>query len=488
MPRKSNHNYLYNNQPAKPVFASLRTKIGKKYFNIKSGLPIIAIFVGCSLISPTSMAETIQSAMASAYTGNPTLNAQRAATRVIDEGVPLARSGYLPKIFGSADYGYSHSTYKLLGSRNTTKLAPLGFGVTISQTLFDGLKTLNNVRSAKAAVKASQQTLRNSEQNILFDAASSYMDVLRDTAVASFRSQNLAFLNEEVRAAQERFNVGESTRTDVAQAQASRASAVATLASARAQLTGSIGVYRQIIGHEPKNQQAAHNIDNLLPRDINAALAIARREHPAIMATHHLVDQASFNVKSSEGDLFPSLSVTGDAINRNDVRLPSDNGVTSSVVATLSVPIYQGGAVSAKIRQNKELLGQRRIEVDATVDQVRAAVISAFSQLEAARQSVTAGVAQLRASRLALEGIVEERNVGQRTTLDVLTTQQAVLNSQITLTGARRNSIVAGYALLSAIGRLDARRMKLKVAIYEPEEHYQAVKDKWFGLRTPDQR
>ena len=323
---------------------------------------------------------------------------------------------------------------------------------------------------------------------MLFDAASSYMDVLRDVAITSYRGQNLAFLNEEVRAAKERFNVGESTRTDVAQAQASRASAVAALAAARAQLKGSIAVYRQVVGHEPKNQQTAHNIDNLLPRKINAALAIARREHPAIMATHHLVDQASFNVKSAEGDLFPSLSVSGSASKKNDVSVPGDRRISSSVVATLSVPLYQGGAVSATIRQGKELLGQRRIEVDSMVDQVRAAVVSAFSQLESARHSVTAGVAQLRASRLALEGIVEERNVGQRTTLDVLTTQQSVLNAQITLAGARRDSIVAGYALLSAIGRLDARRMKLKVAIYEPEEHYQAVKDKWFGLRTPDQR
>lgn len=447
-----------------------------------------ALFAGLALLSTTSLAETIQSAMASAYNGNPTLNAQRAATRVTDEGVPLAKSGYLPKISGSADFGYSHATYKLLGRRNTTELKPRGFGVSISQTLFDGLKTLNNVRSAKAAVRASQQTLRNSEQNVLFDAASSYMDVLRDSAITSFRGQNLAFLNEEVRAAEERFKVGESTRTDVAQAEASRASAVAALAAARAKLKGSIAVYRQVIGHEPKNQRTAHNIDNLLPRHINAALEIARREHPAIMATHHLVDQASFNIKSAEGDLFPILSVTGSASKRNDVSTAGDRNVSSSVVAKLSVPIYQGGAVSAKIRQNKELLGQRRIEVDAMVDQVRAAVVSAFSQLESARHSVTAGVAQLRASRLALEGIVEERNVGQRTTLDVLTTQQSVLNAQITLAGARRDSIVAGYALLSAIGRLDARRMKLNVAIYEPEDHYQAVKDKWFGLRTPDNR
>jgi len=367
-------------------------------------------------------------------------------------------------------------------------LRPRGFGITISQTLFDGFKTYNNINAAEAVIKASRQTLRNTEQNVLFDAASVYMDVLRDSAITSFRKQNLAFLREEVRSAQERFNVGESTRTDVAQAKARRAAAVAQLAAARAQLKGSIAVYRQVIGRDPKNQKSARGIGNLLPRNINAALAIAKAEHPAILATRHLVDQAAFEVKAAESDLLPTLSITGNASRRYDSGAPGVETDSKSIIAKLSIPIYRGGAVSSNVRRNKETLGQRRIEVDQTVDQVRAAVVSAFSQLESARATVIAGNAQLSASRLALSGIVEERNVGQRTTLDVLNTQQDVLNAQITLAGARRDSIVAGYALLSAIGRLSASRMGLKVTLYEPREHYKAVRDKWFGLRTPDER
>ncbi len=436
-----------------------------------------------------AMAESIKSAMARAYQFSPELNAQRAATRVADEGVPLARSGFLPTITGNADYGFSHSRYNSGPFiRTHTDLNPHGFGVTISQTLFDGLKTRNNVNAAKAAIRASRETLRNIEQNVLFDAASAYMNVLRDASITSFRSQNLAFLREEVRAAQERFNVGESTKTDVAQAKARRAAAVAQLAAARAQLKGAIGIYRQVIGTDPKNQQPAHNVDAYLPRSLNAALAIARREHPAILATQNLVDQAAFNVKSAESDLLPRLTLEGSASRRFDLQNEGDSQRSRSVTAKLIVPIYQGGRVSATVRQNKETLGQRRIEVDKTNDSVRAAVISAYSQLEAARATVIAGVAQLRAARLALNGIIEERNVGQRTTLDVLNTQQDVINAQITLSGARRDSVVAGYALLSAIGRLSAKRMNLKVAAYDPVEHYDAVKDKWFGLRTPDKR
>jgi len=152
----------------------------------------------------------------------------------------------------------------------------------------------------------------------------------------------------------------------------------------------------------------------------------------------------------------------------------------------LNVPIYQGGRVSAQVRQGKEVLGQRRIEVDGSVNNVRAAVISAYSQLEAARSASIANKTQADAAKLALEGVVEERNVGQRTTLDVLNTQQDVLNAQIALAQSERDLIVASYAALSAIGKLDTATLSLKVAKYEPEDHYELVKDKWFGLRTPD--
>ena len=449
----------------------------------------LAVFAGFLFAVPVTQGETINSAMARAYQGNPELNSQRAATRAADEGVPLARSGYLPTVTGNADYGRSHSTYSAGALiRTNSDLNPRGFGVTISQTLFDGLKTRNNVYAAKAAIQASRQTLRNIEQNILFDAASAYMNVMRDTSITSFRLQNLAFLKEEVRSARERFNVGENTRTDVAQAKARRASAVAQLAAARALLKGSVGIYRQIIGIDPKNQKAPRNIDPFLPRNLAQAIAIAKREHPAILATQHLVDQAAFNVKSAEGDLFPKLTLEGASSRRFDVTVQGDERRSSSIIAKLVVPIYQGGRVSAQVRQNKEVLGQRRIEVDKAFDSVRAAVISSFSQLESARVTVIAGVAQLSAARLALSGIVEERNVGQRTTLDVLNTQQDVISAEITLSGARRDSVVAGYALMSAIGRLSAKRLKLRVVAYKPEEHYEAVVDRWHGLRIPDQR
>lgn len=456
----------------------------------KRNLIRFAVFLGASTVfTQVSLAETLHEALALAYSNNPSINAQRANTRSIDEAVAIAKSGYRPVVAGSADIGRSW-TQTYVGSglgkgKTNTTLTPGGFGVTISQNLFDGFKTRNNVRSAKAGVMASRETLRNIEQNILFDAASVYSDVIRDGLIANYRLQALKFLKEQVRSEQSRFDVGESTRTDVAQARGRKAAADAQLSLAKANLKSSRAVYLQVIGKEPGKLSTPNGVRRLIPGNAGSAVAIAKTNHPAIKATNHLVDQAQFNVKSAEGDLLPTLSLTGSASRRENVALNTDTD-SASLTASLSVPIYQGGRVSAQVRQNKEILGQRRIEVDQSVNDVRTAVISAYSQLEAAQAASIANKTQLEAAQLALEGAVEERRVGQRTTLDVLNTQQDVLNAQIALADARRNLVVASYAALSAIGKLDADTLRLKVAKYHPEDHFIAVKDKWFGLRTPD--
>ena len=442
----------------------------------------IALFFGFFLsFSTASFAETIESALAAAYSSNPTLNAQRAGTRAVDENIPIAKSGLRPTITGNANIGLSRTRF---GSRNTD-LAPGGFGVVINQTLWDSYLTRNNVEAAQAAVKASQEGLRNVEQNILFNAAAAYLDVLRDRSIVVFRRRSLEFLNEQVRSEQTRFEVGEATRTDVAQARASRAAAEASASLAAANLKSSEAVYRQIIGKKPGKLSPVKGVDKKIPRGANAGIAIAQREHPAIKSTEFLVDQAIFDVKSAESGLLPRVDLQAQASRNFDQQSSVSASSSASVNATLSVPIYQGGAQSGRVRQNKETLGQRRIQVDESVDNVRAAVVSAFSQYEGARASLSANQEQLRAAQLALEGAVEERKVGQRTTLDVLDTQTQVIDAQIALANSSRDLKVAGYAILSSIGRLNARQLGLKVTEYRPEVHKEAVEDKWFGLRTP---
>jgi outer membrane protein len=439
-------------------------------------------------------AETILGALAKAYQFNSTLNSTRAGVRVTDEDVAIAKSGYRPTIAGTGSASYV--------SQEGIRISTYSFGVQINQTLFDGLQTRNNVRAAESRVYASNESLRNTELNILFNAASAYMDVIRDRQIAALTERNLAFLSEQVRAAQSRFDVGEGTRTDVAQAEASRASAVASVSSARAQVAASAATYRQIVGEEPGNLTAARPQSKLLPKSLSGAYALAGEQHPAILATKYLVDAAGYTVKSAEGALLPQVSASAGLTQQfsQSRGLPGvGTGATAasgdlegegaaSIGASITVPIYQGGRVAAGVRQAKESLGQARIEVDVQRDTVRNAVASAWSQYVSAVESVSANRQLVSAAQLALNGVVEERNVGQRTTLDVLNAQADVINAQITLAGVERDTVVASYAILSAIGALSAQRLGLKVETYDPQEHYKAVKDKWFGLRTPDGR
>ncbi|BCH16353.1 TolC family outer membrane protein [Mesorhizobium sp. L-2-11] len=461
---------------------------------------LFAAFLSATALSPLgASAETILGALSKAYQNNSQLNSTRAGVRVTDEGVAIAKSGWRPTITGSANIDYSRGHFdarrnepNVPGQNGKISITTGNFGVQIDQTLFDGFQTRNNVAAAEAQVRASFESLRNTEENILFNAASAYMDVIRDRQVAVLTEQNLQFLTEQARAARSRFDVGEGTRTDVAQADAERSSAVAELAAARAQALASAATYRQIVGDDPGRLRAASPLAKLLPTNLDTAIAIASVEHPAILATQHLVDAAAFTVKSAEGALLPQLSASAgvsSAYRRSDPLSGQDGTTnTANIGATLTIPIYSGGRTSAIVRQNKESLSQARIEVDVSRDTVRQAVTSAWTQYTAAQQTVVANRQVIAAAQLALSGVIEERNVGQRTTLDVLNAQATLITAKINQASAERDLVVASYAILSAIGRLSVERLALQVVKYKPEEHYNAVKDKWFGLRTPDGR
>ncbi len=455
---------------------------------IRKGFYAAVAMSGVLALSQPSMAETIQGALARAYQNNSSMNSARAGVRVTDENVAIAKSGWRPYIGAAGSLSYT--------SNDSSRITAGSFGVEIRQSLFDGFQTLNNVRAAEAQVRASNESLRNTEQNILFNAAAAYVDVRRDRQIATFRSRNLEFLSEQVRAASSRFEVGEGTRTDVAQAQAQQAAAVAQLSAARAQVLASEAAYLQLVGDKPGRLDAAAPVAKLLPAGMDAALGVALGEHPAIKATLHMVDAASFQVKSREGSLLPQVSAQAGVTHSYRNTLPgvgmgaaSDGSSdAASIGLSLTIPIYQGGLASAQVRQSKESLGQARIEVDVARDQVRAAVTSAWTQYVAAREVVAAGRELVSAAQLALNGVIEERNVGQRTTLDVLNAQADVITAQINLASAERDVVAASYAILSAMGRLSPQRLGLNVANYDPQEHYDAVKDKWVGTKTPDGR
>lgn len=450
-------------------------------FRLRFALALVATL---GTVVPSYSADSITSALTRAYENNSELNARRAALRATNESVPLAKSGMRPRVTSTLSLSsFSDSSNSVSGISTAT------FGIEINQAIFDGFQTRNNVQSAEAQVRAERENLRNTEQNILFDAAQVYMDVLQNRQIERLRAQNLEFLREQLRAARARFEVGEGTRTDVAQAEASLSAANAQLSAAQAATQSSEAVFRQIVGSEPSKLSMPRPLSSLLPSSLASAEAAALANHPAIAVRDSLIDAGVFSVKAAEGAFLPQLSVSA-GVSKNYVGggRQSSNSERAEIGARLTVPIYQGGQASATVRQRKEQVGQARLEKDVARDQVRAAVTSSWTQLQASRAQLAASNETVRASRLALDGVVEERNVGQRTTLDVLNAQATLINGQITAVQAQRNLVVSSYALASAVGKLSAKRLGLHVKLHDPETHYNKVKDAWFGLRTVDGR
>ncbi|OCW58921.1 transporter [Hoeflea olei] len=421
-----------------------------------------------------AFADSLYQAMAKAYENNPDLNAARAGLRATDEGVALAKSGYRPTV------GVEALTTSVNTNGFVTNSASVG--VSITQTLFDGFQTRNNVRAAEAQVFAGRENLRGTEIDILLATVQAYANVNRDNQIVVYRKQNIAFLQEQFSAAKARFDVGESTRTDVSLAEAQLAGARASLTAAVAQAKSSVAVYAQIVGTVPGKLQAAPLPRKLLPPSLDAAVAQGTTEHPTVLAALFGVDAAGYAVKSEEGTFLPGVTVSG-SVGRGDGG--TDN---AQVQARVSIPIYQGGAASAKVRQAKEKLGQQRILVDSARRAIEQSVVSSWTQMEASLALIQANKAQLSAANLALNGVVEERRVGQRTTLDVLNAQQTVLDAKEAISESERNAIVASYSVLAATGKLTIDRLGLQVANYRAEEHYEATKDRWYGLRTVDGR
>jgi outer membrane protein len=440
--------------------------------------------------APSVYADTLTTALSQTYNANPTLNAMRAQLRATDENVPQALSGYRPVLTGSAYAGpsYTRGRTSPLTPVGSQTLWSRGVALTIEQPIFRGFRTQNSVKQAESGVLAGREILRSTEQDVLLDAVAAYTNVIYQQAIVGLRQQNIAFLREQQRAAADRLKVGEGTRTDLAQTDAALSQGQTAYDVAVADLNSANATYVQIIGVAPKNLQTPPVNTRLLPKSAEAAVAAGQSRHPAIRAASYNIDTAAFNVKVIEGQLLPTVSLQGQLAQNDDPSQIGGWNSSATVTANLTVPIYEGGVVYSQTRQAKETLGQYRIQLDVSRDQVRAAAVSAFGQLQAARASITSAQEQIRASQLALEGVIEEQKVGQRTTLDVLNQQQSLLQARETLILAQRAQVVASYTLLSTTGALSAQNLSLKVQTYQPKQHYEAVRDKWIGLRTPDGR
>jgi outer membrane protein len=437
-----------------------------------------------------ALADTIEAALVRAYQSNPQLNAQRTQVRSTDENVSQALAGYRPQAAITASAGYQYTdTYGIApsaGGEIHGTNAPRSVGATVTQTLYNGNQTANKTRAAEGQVSGAREGLRVLEQTVLLNAATIYMDFLRDGAIVEVQRSNVRVLLETLDQTKERFRVGELTNTDVAQADAQLAAGKTQELAAEATLTTTRSNFRRIIGNEPQALAPGSPIDRFLPATLAAAVDLGLKQSPNVIAAMFGIDVNYLQVKINEGALLPTLTVQIAAQEAYEQSLVIFREGAVSATAQLSVPVYQGGAEYSLIRQSKESLEQQRLNLEMVRDQARANVVTAWGQLVAGKAQVASAQSQVSASEIALDGVRDEAKAGQRTTLDVLNAQQALVNARIALVTAQHDRVVASYAVLNAVGRLSPQVLNLATSVYDPSVHYLQVRDKWYGVRTPD--
>jgi len=451
------------------------------------------LMVGMALTSPITgaanvSAETLKEALGLAYINNPSLQAARAQLRATNESVPQALSGWRPRVTVSGDVTRTRNDTVIqsqigsgaLFAGGTTLRTSQGASLSISQPLFSGFRTQSQTAGAKASVKAQRARLQSSEQLVLSDAATAYFDVLRDTAVVELRSNNVQVLTRQLEATQDRFRVGEITRTDVAQAEARLAASVSARILAEGNLQRSRASYVNTVGKQPENLVQPEPI-GVLPVSIDAAVIQASEKNPNLVAASFTAEAAQENIKSVRGELLPSLSLEGQAAKGWDTVSDQSTAERLSGRLTLSVPLYQGGATYSRLRQAKHQSGQRRLEADQARLDSREAATSAWESYQSARASIASIESQIVASQIALEGVQREAEVGARTVLDVLDAEQELLDARVNLVTAQRDQLVASLSLLSAVGSLTAEDIGLDVVLYDAEDHYKAVNSAFIG-------
>jgi outer membrane protein len=443
------------------------------------------------------LADTIEAALVRAYQNNPQLNAQRASVRSTDENVPQALSGYRPRVAVTASAGYQYTDVQTVtggGPNNILRTdihganAPRSVGATVTQTLYNGQITANRTRAAESQVSGAREGLRVLEQTVLLAAATIYMDYLRDAAIVEVQRSNVRVLEQTLKQTKDRFNVGEVTRTDVAQSEAQLAAGRTQQLTAESNLTTTRSNFRRIIGNEPQNLAPGSPVDRFLPGTLPGAVDLGLTQNPNVTAAMFGIDISFLQTKINEGALLPTVTLQGSVQQSYEQTLTIFRSFGASAIAQLSIPVYQGGAEYALIRQSKETLAQQRLFLEQTRDQTRANVVTAWGQLVAGKAQVASAQSQVTASEIALNGVREEAKAGQRTTLDVLNAQQALVNARVALVTAQHDRVVASYSVLNNVGRLSPQVLNLATTVYDPSVHYHQVRDSWYGVRTPDGR
>jgi outer membrane protein len=450
-------------------------------FRVKLVASVLALALASVSVGGVQ-AQSITQALTQAYDYAPELQAALLEAKASAENVALANAGKRPTI--GASFGGTHTLSLPAQSNEWNDSTAFNAGLQYNQTIFDNYKTDAQIEAARAGAEAAEHQIRNAEQNVLLAVVQAYMSVLGGRQLVALRQENVTFYEAQLQSAQDRLDVGEGTRIDVAQAEARKAQGDATYRAALGSLEISEATFQRYVGVAPRNLDTSHNYSRLVPSGLQAAIAEAETGHPAILLAKAAIRAAQAGTDAAQASFGPSASVTGQVGNRWTLGGGMQDGLSASLGFSITVPLYAGGAIGAGVR--KANIEQIKSEVTAmgTYDQIREAVISAWAGMQSADAQISAATAAVSAGRTVLDGVIQERDLGTRTTLDVLNSQAELTTARESLINASTNKVIATFSLLAATGHLTASDLGLPVQIKSAVRYNQAVEDVWQELRT----
>jgi outer membrane protein len=436
-----------------------------------------------SVLPGVAQAETLREALENAYANNPNIMSAYLSVKMSAEDIALRKAGKLPQINANASVGGSFAATQ--GTFTTGHSYRLS--LSYQQTLFDNFKTESQIEQARAFAEVSRYALRNAEQNVLLSVATAYMNVVRDTQLVAMRQENVSFFQAQLDSSQSRLRLGEGTQIDVSQSETRLAAAVASHRAAIASLQTSQAAYERWVGHKPRNLVANYNFNGSLPKSIDDAVSSAESNNPAILTARAAIRASQAGSDAARAAFGPTLNLIGSLCGVGCFNNPEQGGVTGSVSLSLTIPIYSGGSLGASVR--KANLAEIQSEVDALAarDQVKESVISAWASLQNAKAQIESAQSAVSSGQLVVNGTIQERDVGQKTTLDVLNAQAELTSAREALITASSNKVIASFALLAAAGRLSPGDLHLNVAVHSAEGYQETVEDIWQELRSVPQ-
>ncbi|MEM9783175.1 MAG: TolC family outer membrane protein [Pseudomonadota bacterium] len=448
------------------------------------GVPLAAA-LALALPPGFATAQTLADTLVTAYRNSPDISAARSAIRASGEQAAQARAGNRPTITGTAQLNATFDNF------NDVTL-PSTLSITLTQSLYNGGQVANDTRAEEIETTAAEADLRSVEQDVLLSALTAHADVLRDLAFVELGIKNVSVLSEQLRAARERFEVGEVTRTDVEQARASLAASRSNLAASRGALARSRETYRRVVGVMPGDLARVPPLPEI-PATRAEAVAIALTRDPELQAARLDRKAAGFRVRSAIGALLPQIDLQAsasrnDSLNNTTLTAVQDSE-TGSIGVTVTLPFYAGGSRYSEVRE-------QQANVESTVAGVTSAeriaiesVGDAYADLEVARASIEAGILEVEAARLAFDGVQEEAKVGARTTLDVLDAEEDVLAAESDLVDNRRDETVAVYSVLASVGLLTVDHLGLSIERANEDDYYDGedgVRERFFGYDSSE--